>query len=33
MDLHFDYPGQRKEFLKRDRRILRTVQEELGVED
>ncbi len=30
---HFDYPGKREELLALDRRIVRTVQEELGVED
>ena len=30
---HFDYPGKREELLEVDRRIVRTVQEELGVED
>ncbi len=29
----FDYPGRRQELLALDRRIIRTVQEELGVED
>ncbi len=30
---HFDYPDKREELLDVDRRIVRTVQEELGVED
>ncbi len=30
---HFDYPGKRDELLEVDRRIVRTVEEELGVED
>ncbi len=30
---HFDYPGKREELLEADHRIVRTVQDELGVED
>jgi polyphosphate kinase 2 len=29
----FDYPGKREELLQIDRRVVRSVQEELGVED